>query len=316
VVKQGDSGPTRALSRGDSTAEVAETRESFAGRRTISTSLRTNASRGQLTSRDDVASNGQPRLTATGRFSMAADRNLRLLPRTVRQSAMHPDTATHGIHRLSRRVGPDRCAPPDLRHLQFGGGWELPHSDADRDVALTVSSDTPGETSRDVTYPPLRHVIQGVQLLGLPGQSAGKSREGHAMTVRRFGRILVGSVVLSAATMGVGATVAGASPSNAPTALSGSFFGCSNGASGTFVINSGKAAAPTTWTAAHLTFASGERGIFISTALDLTFTFDGQSFSDHFTKGSAPGSVTCSIFAEMGDATLSGTVTGTVVLNG
>jgi hypothetical protein len=102
----------------------------------------------------------------------------------------------------------------------------------------------------------------------------------------------------------------------APTALTDSFFNCSNGASGTFVINSGKAAAPTTWTSAHLTFTSGARGIFIPTALDLTFSFDGQTFTDHFTKGSAPASVTCSIFAQMDGATLSGSVSGRTVITG
>lgn len=113
-------------------------------------------------------------------------------------------------------------------------------------------------------------------------------------------------------------TVAGvapalASPVNAPTSLTGSFFGCSNGDSGTFVVNSGNTHAPVTWNAAHLTFSSGGTGLFIPTAEALSVNGNAEPA---VTKGSAPGSVTCSISASAPGFTLTGTVTGNVVTTG
>jgi hypothetical protein len=130
------------------------------------------------------------------------------------------------------------------------------------------------------------------------------------MTIRRFGRVLVGSLALTAAAVGVGVSGASASPSNAPTALSGTF-NCS-GSTGTFVVNSGNAMAPVTWNVAHLTFSSGDTGIFVPTALHLTFTFMGQSQPLDASKGSAHGSATCSIAATQGDFSLTGSVTGNI----
>jgi hypothetical protein len=130
------------------------------------------------------------------------------------------------------------------------------------------------------------------------------------MTIRRFGRVFVGGLALTAAAVGVGAAGASASPSKAPTALSGTF-NC-GGRTGTFVVNSGNAMAPVTWNSAHLTFSSGATAIFVPTALHLTFTFMGQSQTVDATKGSAPGSVTCSIAAAQGGFSLSGSVTGNI----
>jgi hypothetical protein len=130
------------------------------------------------------------------------------------------------------------------------------------------------------------------------------------MTIRRFGRVLIGSVALTVGVLGLGLSSAGASPSNAPTALSGTF-NCA-GQTGTFVVNSGNAMAPVTWNVAHLTFSSGGSGIFVPTALDLTFTFMGQSQTVHATKGAARGSVTCSIAAAQPGFSLSGSVTGNI----
>ncbi len=93
-------------------------------------------------------------------------------------------------------------------------------------------------------------------------------------------------------------------------------FHCGNGQTGTFLVSSANAQNPTTWNVAHLTFSSGGSGIFEPTALDLTFTFDGQSQTAHVTKGSAPGSVTCSISAAQDGLTLSGSVTGNIVQRG
>jgi hypothetical protein len=131
-----------------------------------------------------------------------------------------------------------------------------------------------------------------------------------SMTIRRFGRVLVGSLALTAGVVGMGVSGAGASPSNAPTSLSGTF--TCGGQTGTFVVNSGNAMAPVTWNVAHLTFSSGGTGIFVPTALDLTFTFMGQSQTLDATKGSAHGSVTCSIAATQDGFSLTGSVTGNI----
>jgi hypothetical protein len=110
-----------------------------------------------------------------------------------------------------------------------------------------------------------------------------------------------------------GAAPALAGPGNAPTSLTGSFFGCSNGDSGTFVTNSGNSHAPTTWNAAHLTFSSGGTGVFIPTSEALSVN---GSPEPPVTKGSTSGSVTCSIFASANGFTLTGTVTGNIVTTG
>ncbi len=135
---------------------------------------------------------------------------------------------------------------------------------------------------------------------------------------RAFQRV-IGSAVAGVAVLGVVgmvATGAGAAPSNAKTAISGTFSDCSNGASGTFVVNNGKSQA-TTWTAAHLTFASGGRGVFSTTARDLTFSSGGQVVgTEQVSKHAKRNAVTCHIEATVGDITLSGTVTGKMTTNG
>jgi hypothetical protein len=112
--------------------------------------------------------------------------------------------------------------------------------------------------------------------------------------------------------LGVGVVAAGAAPGNAPTSLSGDFFDCSNGDSGTFVVNSGNSH-PTTWNAAHLTFSGGGTGVFVPTGK--TVTFDGVP-EPPATKGSAQGSVSCSISASEDGLTLTGTVVGNIITNG
>jgi hypothetical protein len=131
-------------------------------------------------------------------------------------------------------------------------------------------------------------------------------------------RLLVGSGVLAgvvALGAAFGTSIADAAPSNARNALSGTF-DCANGESGTFVVNSGNAQAETTWNVAHLTFSSGGTGIFVPTMLDLTITFDGQTFTSQSTKGSAPSAVSCTISAAQDGFTLSGVVAGKIVHNG
>jgi hypothetical protein len=131
------------------------------------------------------------------------------------------------------------------------------------------------------------------------------------MTITRC-KATAGLVAACALTLAAAASAL-ASPAKAPTALTGSFFGCSNGDSGTFVVNSGNSHAATTWTSAHLTFSSGGTGVFIPTAEALSVN---GSPEPPVTKGSAPGSVTCSISANGAGFTLTGTVTGNIVTTG
>src|SRR5262249_51541978 len=118
--------------------------------------------------------------------------------------------------------------------------------------------------------------------------------------------------------MGVaGMATASASPSNPPTSVSGHFT-CPGGVAGTIVVNNGKGSPPTTTrTSAHLTFTNGRTRIFGPTAPDLTFMFPQGPVTEHFTKGNAPGSITCSITAPLQPPFfLTGTVTGNVIRNG
>jgi hypothetical protein len=139
--------------------------------------------------------------------------------------------------------------------------------------------------------------------------------------VRRARRAVLGTLALTGGMFSVGMTAAGAVPSG-PNVSTGSFT-CPGGVTGSFVApgNSGgdKAA---DWSVAHLTFTSDGRGIFVPTALDLTFLINGLpagSFSG--TKGNAPSSVTCSIVSDKqsfpgGTFQFVGTVTGNIVTNG
>jgi hypothetical protein len=127
-----------------------------------------------------------------------------------------------------------------------------------------------------------------------------------------LGRTVVTAAII-AGTISAGMAAASASPSNAPTSLSGTFT-CPGGVTGTFVVNSGNNHAPVTWNAANLTFASGGTGIFVPTGQDLSFN---GSPPQHFTKGNAPGSVTCDITAPLEPPFfLTGTVTGNIVHTG
>jgi hypothetical protein len=127
------------------------------------------------------------------------------------------------------------------------------------------------------------------------------------------GRRLSVAAVLGVGVLGPGVATASAAPANAPSSTTGSFFGCSNGDSGTFVINSGNSHAAQTWNVAHLSFSSGGTGIFIPTSLDLSFNGSPPTL---VTKGAKTGSVTCSILISEDGFTLSGTVTGNIARNG
>jgi hypothetical protein len=121
--------------------------------------------------------------------------------------------------------------------------------------------------------------------------------------------LVTGGLIVGTGAAGVAA--AAASPSTAPSALKGSFFDCSNGESGTFVVNSGQASS--SWNVAHLTFTSGGTGIFVPTAMNLLVNGIPEG---PVTKGSVTGSVTCSIQASQPGFTLTGMVTGNIVHTG
>ena len=133
---------------------------------------------------------------------------------------------------------------------------------------------------------------------------------------QHFARVCVGGVAAALTLVGfsgLAATTAVAAPSHAKTAVSGTF-SCENGDTGTFVVNNGNAKG-TAWSAAHLTFADGSRGIFTPTALDVTVTVNGQVVdTQQVTKHPKRGQVNCTISADLGEgATLAGTVTGKIV---
>jgi hypothetical protein len=110
--------------------------------------------------------------------------------------------------------------------------------------------------------------------------------------------------------LGLGVVGASAAPGNAPNSLTGTFFNCSNGDSGTFVVNSGNSHAAQTWNVAHLTFSGGGTGNFVPTSLALAVNGVPEPPA---TKGNAQGSVTCSISASEDGFTLTGTVVGNIV---
>jgi hypothetical protein len=111
--------------------------------------------------------------------------------------------------------------------------------------------------------------------------------------------------------MGFGVTSAFAAPNNAPDAISGPF-DCGTAGAGMFVVNSGNAHASTTWNVAHLTFADGSTAVFQPRSFDLTFTSNGQSFTQ-IASHNGTGSTVCNISADLGGgATLSGTVIGKI----
>ena len=134
--------------------------------------------------------------------------------------------------------------------------------------------------------------------------------------MRTFVRTIVASAALSFGFLGLGAAVAGASPTNAPSSQSGTFT-CPGDVTGMFTVNSGNTHAAQTWNVAHLVFDSGATGIFVPTTLSLTFTpTGGTPASFTVTKGSAPSSVTCTISESTPQFTLFGTATGNIVMTG
>jgi hypothetical protein len=72
-----------------------------------------------------------------------------------------------------------------------------------------------------------------------------------------------------------------------------------------------------TWNPAFITRSDGATGLFIPASFDLTFTSPEGSFSFTAAKGATSGPVSCEIEGEPAPGfTLTGTVTGTIILTG
>ena len=107
---------------------------------------------------------------------------------------------------------------------------------------------------------------------------------------------------------------ASAAPSNAPDRVIGTA-DCGSDGSFTFIVNSGNSQA-TTWTPAFITRSDGRTALFRPVSFDLTFTSPFGGGQELASKHGAPGPVVCRITgspAAFPEATLSGTVTGTLV---
>ena len=109
-----------------------------------------------------------------------------------------------------------------------------------------------------------------------------------------------------------------AAPNNAPNRLVGTA-DCGPDGTFDFVVNTGESQALTTWNPAFLTRSDGRQGLFRAVSLDLTFTSPFGTFTSVASKHTAPGPVSCSIMGSpvgFPEATLTGTVTGTIVWTG
>ena len=127
----------------------------------------------------------------------------------------------------------------------------------------------------------------------------------------RFSMLTLG---ISALLLGL-AVPATADPSRAPDLLVGT---ADCGSDGTFdFLATESNSESNTWNPAFITRSDGATGLFIPASFDLTFTSPEGSFSFTAAKGAAPGPVSCDIEAEPAPGfTLTGTVTGTIILTG
>lgn len=134
--------------------------------------------------------------------------------------------------------------------------------------------------------------------------------------------IAAGSIAVGAAVLASGTAMAGAAPSKAPSAISGTFSCTTTAETGTFVVNNGHSTA-TTWSVAHLTFSTGGKANLVPSAFHFAFvkTVGGTATVLGTTtavkgNGHAPSPNTCHITAVVGvTPTTSTTVfllTGTV----
>jgi hypothetical protein len=125
--------------------------------------------------------------------------------------------------------------------------------------------------------------------------------------------VTVGSAILVLAP----ASAAFAAPSNAPSRLVGTA-DCGPDGTFDFVVNSGNAQAAT-WGPAFVTSSDGQQGLFLPVSFNLTFTSPFGTDTLVASKATAPGPVSCTISGSpvsFPEATLTGTVTGTIVWTG
>jgi hypothetical protein len=127
-------------------------------------------------------------------------------------------------------------------------------------------------------------------------------------------RFLLFTVGIPALLLGLAAP-ATADPSRAPNLLAGTA-DCGPDGTFDFVVNQSNSDSQS-WSPAFLTRNDGARGLFIGASIDLTFTTPEGSFSFSAQKGAISGPVSCEIYAEPAPGvTLTGTVTGTIILTG
>jgi hypothetical protein len=127
-------------------------------------------------------------------------------------------------------------------------------------------------------------------------------------------RLLMLTVGIPALLLGL-AVPATAAPSRAPHLLVGT---ADCGSAGTFdFLASQSNSESNTWNPAFVTRSDGATGLFIPASFDLTFTSPEGSFSFTAAKGATSGPVSCDIAGEPAPGfTLTGTVTGTIILTG
>jgi hypothetical protein len=134
--------------------------------------------------------------------------------------------------------------------------------------------------------------------------------------MRRTLRVIVATVG-SAALVMAPASAAFSAPNNAPNRLVGTA-DCGPDGTFDFVVNSGNAMG-TTWNPAFVTRSDGRQGLFLPASVNLTFSSPFGTFTSVASKPTAPGPVSCSITGTpvaFPEATLTGTVTGTIVWTG
>ena len=134
--------------------------------------------------------------------------------------------------------------------------------------------------------------------------------------MRRTLRVIVATVG-SAVLLLAPASAAFSAPTNAPNRLVGTA-DCGPDGTFDFVANSGNTEA-TTWNPAFVTRSDGQQGLFLPASFDLTFTSPFGTFTSVASKRTAPGPVSCTITGSpvaFPEATLTGTVTGTIVATG
>jgi hypothetical protein len=111
------------------------------------------------------------------------------------------------------------------------------------------------------------------------------------------------------------AVPAAAQPGRAPNLLVGTA-DCGSEGTFDFVVTESNSES-TTWSPAFLTRSDGATGLFIPASLDVTLTTPEGSFSFTGAKGAVSGPVSCDIEGESTSGfTLTGTVTGTIILTG